>query len=129
MAIASFIQKRGFRKWYERELLRSHTHLVLLLLCAVAVLGALEAFSLRQSETRLQLAASLLTATALGIWAVRRYLFHLMRAETIANQAACPACKAYGRWNVEGDPPEEDGPGLSMAVRCRSCEQRWTIAC
>ena len=36
-SVAPAIRQRGFRKWYERELLAGHSHLVLLLLCTVAL--------------------------------------------------------------------------------------------
>jgi hypothetical protein len=129
MAIASFIEQRGFRKWYERELLRSHAHLVLLLLCAMALLGAAEAFGPARGEQRLLMAGSFVVAAAIGVWAVRRYLFHLMRAELIANQAACPQCKAYARWRIEQrvHGADEGETGASMTVRCRACEHGWTI--
>ena len=39
---------------------------------------------------------------AFGIWAIRRYLFLLMRAEATANQASCPDCGDYGRFSVVG---------------------------
>ncbi len=125
MAIPSDIRQRGFRRWYERELLRSHSHLVLLLLCAMAALGAVEAFGRAGSE-KLLMVASLLVAAAVGAWAVRRYLTFLMRAELIANQATCPACSAYGRWHVE---PGEAGDDLAggFEARCRSCDHRWRI--
>ena len=32
MKIAQTIRQAGFRKWYERELIQSHAHLVLLVL-------------------------------------------------------------------------------------------------
>jgi ABC-type nickel/cobalt efflux system permease component RcnA len=128
MAIPTDIRQRGFTKWYERELLRSHSHLVLLLLCALAALGAVEAFS-QPGSNRLLMVASLLVATALGVWSVRRYLFHLARAEYVANQASCPACKVYGRWKVEtieaGD--EATGAPPAMQVCCRKCGHLWRI--
>lgn len=128
MAIPTGIRRRGFSKWYERELLRSHAHLVLLLLCAVAALGALEAFSQPGAE-RLLMVASLLVATGLGAWAVRRYLVVLMRAEHIANQATCQACEAYGRLEVEASDPGDEAADrpASMDVRCRKCGARWRI--
>ena len=39
MAIQQSIRNRGFRKWYERQLLVGHSHLLLLLLCTLALLG------------------------------------------------------------------------------------------
>ena len=129
-AIPNTIRDKGFRRWYERELVRGHSHLVLLVLCALALMGALEAFSSGHGSDRLLMVASLLVAAGIGAWALRRYLFHLMRAELIANQAVCPHCKVYARWAVEthheahGEPAEG---GSTMTVRCRACQHRWTI--
>lgn len=129
MAIGTDIRERGFRRWYERELLRSHSHLVLLLLCAVAALGAVEAFSQGGSDRALMV-VSLLVAAALGAWAMRRYLFFLMRAEALANQASCPHCGSYARWQVE---QVEQGPAGAadtgqIVVSCRKCQHRWPIS-
>jgi len=128
MAIPDTIRQRGFSKWYERELLRSHSHLVLLLLCALAALGALEAFSQAGSE-RLLMVASLLVAAGVGAWAVRRYLFFLMRAEFIANQATCTSCQVHGRLLVDASGPGDPGAGTvaTMDVCCRKCGHRWRI--
>lgn len=117
------IRERGFRKWYERELLAGHSHLVLLLLCTLALLGALEVFSQRSGAERWAVAASFAVAGLLGAWAMRRYLFHLLRAERLANQASCPRCRAYARWAVEHDDAE------ALDVRCRDCSERWRIDC
>ena len=38
------IRKRGFRKWYERELIAGHAHLVLTILCALGLLGGFEVY-------------------------------------------------------------------------------------
>jgi hypothetical protein len=35
MKLAEGIRRHGFRKWYERELLQSHAHLVLCFLCVI----------------------------------------------------------------------------------------------
>ena len=121
-----FIARHGFRRWYERELVRGHAHLVLLLLCAVAVMAAIEAFSQQHGPQRLVLVACLLVAAVMGAWAVRRYLFHLGLAEALAHQAECPHCRTYARWQADG--PATDQPGqLLLPVRCRACDGRWTI--
>ena len=122
MAIPSAIRQRGFAKWYERELLIGHAHLVLLLLATLAALGALEAFQQPGSE-RLLMVVSLLAAAGIGAWAMRRYLFHLMRAEGLANQAVCPQCGAYARFQVLEVEPDAD----AMQVGCRRCRHRWHI--
>ncbi len=126
MPIPQFIAQHGFRRWYERELLRGHAHLVMVLLSALAVLGAAEAFSQQHGPQRLVPVVCLLVAAGLGLWAVRRYLFHLSLAEALAHQAVCPHCRSYARWQADG--PAVDEPGqLQMPVRCRACQGCWTI--
>jgi hypothetical protein len=137
MAIQQSIRNRGFRKWYERQLLVGHSHLLLLLLCTLALLGAFEAFSEPGAERAL-LVVALLVAAVLGVWALRRYLFLLMRAEVIANQAVCPGCKAYARWQVDepvvpgsaavAEDDADDGSSETMMVCCRKCQHRWRIS-
>ena len=43
MKLADGIRKHGFRKWYERELLQSHAHLLLTFFCAIGLFAAFEA--------------------------------------------------------------------------------------
>ncbi len=136
MAIARSIQRRGFRKWYERELLVGHSHLVLLLLSALTLVGGMEAFGQPDAQ-RWLMGGCVLVAAAIGLWALRRYLFLLTRAEHIANQAVCAQCKAYARWVVEPPgPPQrpaaaEDGSDggepARLHVCCRACGWRWQI--
>lgn len=130
MASPTSIRQRGFTKWYERELLIGHAHLVLLVLAALGALGAVEAFGQAGSD-RLLMVVSLLVSTGIGVLALRRYFYHLMRAEQIANQASCPACEVYGRWQVESTDPGDAGSGrpAAMQVCCRRCRHRWRIDC
>lgn len=135
MAIPQAIQRRGFRKWYERELLVGHSHLVLLLLSALTLVGGMEAFAQPEGR-RWLMGACVLVAAVIGLWALRRYLFLLTRAEHIANQAVCAQCQAYGRWAVEPQPPAQraaeadgadEGAPAQMRVCCRGCGWRWQI--
>lgn len=118
--IPQAISKRGFRRWYESELLSGHANLVLLIFATLGVMGAMEAFTFEGSE-RLPLAASVLGGAAVGVWALRRYLRVLARAEMIANQAVCGECQAYGRFEVEY------GQRQAMQVRCHACGHRWSV--
>jgi ABC-type nickel/cobalt efflux system permease component RcnA len=122
--LADGLRRHGFRKWYERELLIGHAHLALLLLCCVGLMLALEAaFRFRTPQDQvIDLVAVVLCAGA-GLWSLRRYLRLLMRAETIAHQADCPACQAYGRLALV-DPTAQ---GDDVAVSCRACGHRWRI--
>ena len=73
MKLADGIRKHGFRKWYERELLQSHAHLLLCFLCVIGLFAAFEAaWRFEGGLDRLaNLGAGLLCA-ATGLWALRR---------------------------------------------------------
>lgn len=127
--IAQGIRQRGFRRWYERELVQSHLHLLLLVLAVLGLLGALEAGAQRRSlgDAWWLMAVCAVTAAAVGVLALRRYLFLLLRAEHIANQAHCPHCKAYARWTIEAPCSLNDSGAFSVC--CKACRQRWRIQC
>ena len=124
MRLAEGIRKHGFRKWYERELLQSHAHLLLTFFCAIGLFAAFEALGkFRTFGDQLTDIVAILICTALGVWALRRYLYLLMHAEATAHQADCPGCKAYGRFKLESENAQES----SVQVCCSKCQQRWTI--
>lgn len=124
MTLAEGIRRHGFRKWYERQLLKSHAHLVFTFLCMVGVFAALESMrgTLAWSE-RVEGIASTLLCAAAGVWALRRYLQLLQRAELAAHQAECPQCKAYGRLDLL----QSDATGERVTVRCRGCSHGWRM--
>lgn len=121
--LAEGIRRVGFRKWYERELLSSHAHMVLALLSVIAMLGSLEAFHAGTPSEKLVNVLFFITCAAIGFRALRRYLFLLMRAEEIANQASCASCGEYGRFNVVAD----DHRLNKTEVCCCKCTHRWAI--
>ncbi len=120
-ALADGVRRVGFRKWYERELLSSHAHLVLLVLSTVGLLGSFEAMRGASAGELVLDVVFVLLCVAIGLWALRRYLFLLTRAEGVANQASCGGCGEYGRFKVVGgglDAPE---------VCCNKCKHQWVI--
>ena len=119
------IRKLGFRKWYERTLLRCHGNLVLLLLSTLALLIAAEAYSHEApASSQLTLLACAVASAVIGYWALRGY-FRLMReAEFAADQAVCSQCETYGRWDITS----ENRSQRTMQVRCRKCGHPWQIA-
>lgn len=125
MKAVQTIRRVGFRKWYERELMSSHAHLVLVLLCALGLLGSFEAFA-KEAEvgSRLVLAACALASAVIGLWALRRYLYLLQHAEFVADQAMCRGCARYAKWDLVG----EEEPQRRMQVCCRGCGRRWHIS-
>jgi hypothetical protein len=124
MKLADGIRKHGFRKWYERELLQGHAHLVLTFCSMIGVFAGLEALRSAQdfADQAVDLLAILVSA-GIGVWSLRRYLYFLNHAEATAHQADCPQCKAYGRFTVEA----EDGQEGTLRVCCKKCSHHWTI--
>ena len=93
LRLAEGIRRVGFRKWYERELLSSHAHMLLAFLCVIALMASMEAFrDGSPGEKLLDVMLCIISGTT-GLWALRRYLFLLMHAEEVANQANC--CLLY----------------------------------
>jgi len=124
MRLAEGIRKHGFRKWYERELMQSHLHMLLLLLCTIGLLGAFEVFSRSAPlADQVSVVISVLLCVGIGVWSLRRYLYLLMHAEEVAHQAVCAQCQTYGRLAVLRD----DGPEQRVSVRCKHCGHDWPI--
>ena len=103
--LAEGIRRVGFRKWYDRELLSSHAHMTLAILSSVAVRAG----------------------TLIAFWALRRYLYLLMHAEEIANQANCPNCQAYGLLRIDGAVQTGRDRGQLVPVCCKKCGFGWTL--
>ncbi|MEO7854706.1 MAG: hypothetical protein ABIR94_21020 [Rubrivivax sp.] len=126
MKLAAGILKHGFRKWYEHQLLRSHAHMALTFVCLIGVLAAFEAITNAHGWTDgIGDAVTLLLCGATGLWGLRRYLHLLTHANTVASQADCPACGAYGRFKLLQ--ARTDPSGDHDLVACRSCAHQWTI--
>ncbi len=124
--LADGIRQLGFRKWYERELLSSHAHMTLAILAAVAMLASFEAFQGASPVDKLINTGFVVASAAIALWSLRRYLFLLMHAEELANQANCPSCKAYGQLKLQEDPAARPVPGL-VPVCCKRCGFRWNL--
>lgn len=122
LPLAEGIRKIGFRKWYERELLTSHAHMILAFLSIVGMMAAFEAFAGASLSEKLFDAAAMLICASVGLRALRRYLKLLMNAENIANQANCPQCNAYGLFTCLSDARSH-----AAHVRCKQCAYEWRI--
>jgi hypothetical protein len=121
--LAEGVRKVGFRKWYERELLSSHAHMVLCLLATVGMIASFEAFRDASIGEKLADVAFVIVCAVIGLWALRRYLYLLMNAENVANQANCPQCGTYGLFTALS---EDRHTGLTH-VCCKSCKREWDI--
>ena len=134
----SKIRKLGFRRWYERELIKSHAALVTMLLCGVLISVLVEQLNVREFGWRpLSALAVMFAAGALGWFSWRSYITTLHRAEFYGERSTCPKCQAYGRFNVvatgmdavPGRTAEAVAPLETawMRVECRMCGTGWRI--
>jgi len=120
---AESIRRVGFRKWYERQLLSSHAHMILGFLSAVALVGSVEAYRTSVTDAGMY-ALFVVVCAAVGAWAMRRYSMLLMRAEATANQANCPDCGDYGRFKIMRAGAGQHG----FHVQCGKCSREWIIS-
>jgi predicted Zn finger-like uncharacterized protein len=122
--LAEGVRRIGFRKWYERELLSSHAHMIL---CVLATIGLLGSFEAMRGANRDEIYLNVLFVFAcagIGVWALRRYLKLLSHAEIVANQASCGSCGEYGRFTVVNS----DLRLGATEVACKRCAHHWTIS-
>ena len=97
MKIAHDIDKLGFRRWYERQLIEGHLYLVFAFLALIAILSGIELLDFQRSPLTW---GGILVMCAAGAMLVliawRRFMTLMARAELFANGAACPRCAAWG---------------------------------
>lgn len=127
------IARLGFRRWYERQLVESHSYLVAGFLALILLLAG---FEMLDDRTWAGYAVLVTVAAAAGVGCLvawRRFTVLLTRAEQFAEQAACPGCQSWGRFDViaeeasgRDDPPEAGRPHW-LRVRCKRCQQHWTL--
>ncbi len=119
--LAEGIRRFGFRKWYERELLSSHAHMLLALLSTIALLASFEGFQLSGRDGKLMDTLFVIVCAVITFWALRRYVYLLMHAEEMANQANCPQCQSYGLLQVADT--QDERPRLRVC--CKRCRTEW----
>jgi hypothetical protein len=129
MSIDDAVRKRGFRRWYERQLIESHAYLVTGLLSLIMMAIALETIEFRDSfANALVLAAIAAAGGLLAIFAWKQFNKLLFRAEALAGQAVCSACRAYAKFDVvEAHDSSEALTGRALRVRCRKCRHEWSM--
>lgn len=134
MKVGDYIERHGFRRWYERQLIESHAYLALAFVALILLLSGIEVLG---DVTGTMHYVAMLMAAALGgvlmIVAWRRFVVLLNRAELFAEGATCRSCKAWGKFRVLGqesvtddDPPEAGRPHW-LRVRCTKCGNEWRL--
>jgi hypothetical protein len=130
---AEGIDKLGFRRWYERELIEGHVYLVTCVLCLILVAACLEQLDWRGPGTALLLPlAGLIFGGVLCLRSLRRYGFLLARAEHFGAQSNCARCATYGLLKITatGDAATSGSPAADTAwlrVQCKKCGHEWRI--
>ena len=134
----SSIRKLGFRRWYERELIKCHAALVTCLLCGVLMAALIETIDFTHFGWQpMSSLAVVLSAAVLAWLSWRSYITILTRAEFYGERSKCPSCGIYGRFDVMATGMDE-GPGRVadavaplpaawMRVQCRMCQTAWRM--
>ena len=136
-AVASLerIRTDGFRRWYERQLIESHSWLLSGFLGLIVLVSGVELLGSGQRGLGVVL---LLAGLAVTVASWRRYRLMLEVAESLGAQATCPHCETYGRFSVassgpaplpDGDDPalEDRGGGVWLSATCSRCGNGWTL--
>lgn len=137
MASLDRIRTHGFRRWYERQLVECHAWLLTWFLGLIVLVSGLEVAG-SGTGSRATGVALLLGGLAVTLFSWKRYRLLLDVAEHLGQQAVCPACQAYGKFEVVssgpiplpdgGDPVLEDhGGGVWLQAKCRRCGDQWMI--
>jgi hypothetical protein len=128
-SIGATIGERGFRRWYERQLIHGFLHMITGVLALIMMSVALEALEFRATPGGLlALVAIAVAGGGLCIVSWRKFHWLLSRSEYVAEQATCTQCHAYGRFTVLSSRRVDESPaGCSIEVRCRGCGKEWTI--
>lgn len=137
MASLDRIRTDGFRRWYERQLIECHAWLVSWFLGLIALVSGIEVAG-AGGASRMSGALLLLGGLAVTLYSWKRYRLLLEIAERLGEQAICPGCAAYGKFEVRssgpaplpdgGDPTLENrGGGVWLRVQCRRCGNDWML--
>jgi hypothetical protein len=118
---ARSIEKLGFKRWYERQLMESHAWLVTCILCALAVAATLEVTGFRLTSFGGLVGLGFVYLAGLVCWhSLKRYRAIMAQAERLSEQSTCKACRAYAAFSIIAQQPR-------MSVRCLKCANEWTF--
>ena len=137
MSPAQGIDKLGFRRWYERQLIEGHVYFVTCFLSMIVFAASLEQFDGKGPLGQQIWMASLVAASAfVSFKTLRWYNFLLARAETLGAQSSCAECSTYGILEVLEagcGAPGADGVAAAVdhnswiRVRCKKCGHEWRM--
>ena len=118
---ARSIERLGFKRWYERQLMEGHAWLVSFFLCALAVVATLELTGFRLTSFPGLITLGFVYAAGLVCWhSLKRYRAIMAQAERLSEQSTCKGCRAYAAFRIIAEQPK-------MSVRCLKCAHEWTF--
>jgi hypothetical protein len=131
------IRTDGFRSWYERQLIECHAWLVSWFLGVITLASGIEVAG-SGASSRMLGALLLLAGLALTLYSWKRYRLLLEIAERLGEQAVCPGCSTYARFQIQSSTPaplpdggdfalEDRGGGVCLHAQCRKCGEQWLL--
>jgi hypothetical protein len=121
MEPARSIERLGFKRWYERQLIESHAWLVSCILCGLAIAATLEVTGFRLTSFAGFVALGFVYVAGLLCWhSLKRYRAIMGQAERLSEQSTCKACRTYAAFSITAARPR-------MSVRCLKCAHEWTF--
>ena len=132
------IRKLGFRKWYERELIKCHAALVTCFLSGLTMAAILEQVNFVDfGWGPASMLMVVIAAAVLGCVSWRSYSTILARAEFYGERSNCPQCATYGRFDVVATGMDQEPgrvadavaplPAAWLRVQCRKCGTAWRM--
>ncbi len=131
------IRRLGFRRWYERELIKSHAALVTCLLAGLTLAAMMESIVGSTGWTFVSMHGAAFAAGAIGWLSWRSYITLLTRAEFYGESSNCPSCTAYARFTVLTTGLDQDPgrvaeavaplPAAWLRVQCKQCGTAWRM--
>ncbi|MGQ0546170.1 MAG: hypothetical protein ACT4P3_12675 [Betaproteobacteria bacterium] len=117
---ARSIEKLGFKRWYERQLLESHAWLVTCILSGLAVCAVLELHGLRVRSLASVLTLAFVYLAGVMCWhGLKRYRAIMGEAERLSEQSTCRSCNTYAAFDLTREAP--------LSARCRKCGNEWRL--
>lgn len=136
MQTAEAIRKLGFRRWYEKALIRGHAHLITCFLGMTLAIAGVEMVGRHAGVAHtlwgLAVGSAGIILTFFG-W--HHYHRIIQLAEHLGAGATCRRCGTYAAFTLLGASAEldeaaggtPDAGSVWLKVKCRRCGHEWTI--
>ena len=126
--LAQEINAKGFRQWYEYELVRAFGFFALGVIALVVLMASLEGI-LETQFSPVMLTNYLVSFGGLCLagWSWRRFINTLGMVDHLSQQAVCPACESFGRLVVTDEGATQDRTERWICAQCKKCDHAWKL--